>query len=206
VKAVVLDLRDNAGGSLDAAVAVCQMLLPAGKEIVTTRGRGQQVRQRYATSSDGKFMNLPLAVVVNQNSASAAEIVAACLQDHERAQVAGQRSYGKGTVQELLPMESGNSLLKLTWASFWRPSGANIHRKPSDKEDSAWGVSPDRGLERVLDDDQYAAWLKYRSQRDGFSENESTESPPKEASSAAAPFVDEQLQLAVRSLAAKLRN
>ena len=67
---------------------------------------------------------MPIAVIVNQYSASAAEIVAACLQDNKRAVVVGERSFGKGTVQQLLPL--GNGLLKLTWASFWRPSGANI--------------------------------------------------------------------------------
>ena len=133
--AVVLDLRDNAGGALDAAVAVCEMLLPADKLIVETRGRGEALRQRYATSVDGRYLDLPIAVVVNQNSASAAEIVAACLQDHGRAIVAGERTYGKGTVQQLVPLESGRSLLKLTWASFWRPSGARIHRPAGTAED-----------------------------------------------------------------------
>jgi carboxyl-terminal processing protease len=200
VKAVVLDLRDNVGGSLDAAVAVCQMLLPAGKEVVTTRGRGQQIRQRYTTTADGRFIDLPLVVLVNQNSASAAEIVAACLQDHRRAQVAGQRTYGKGTVQELLPMESGGSLLKLTWASFWRPSGANIHRKPGDKQNSGWGVTPDAGLDRALSDDGYAAWFKYRTQRDGFNRPESNGPSPNDVSDEPGPFIDEQLQLAVKHL------
>ena len=98
----MLDLRDNAGGALDAAVAVCDMLLPAGKTIVETRGR-DQARCDSATRprATGDIVELPLAVIVNQNSASAAEIVAACLQDHGRAVVVGERTYGKGTVQQL---------------------------------------------------------------------------------------------------------
>jgi carboxyl-terminal processing protease len=206
VKSIVLDLRDNVGGSLDAAVAVCQILLPAGKEIVTTRGRGQQIRQRYATTVDGKFTGLPLVVLVNQNSASAAEIVAACLQDHGRAPVAGQRTYGKGTVQELLPMESGRSLLKLTWASFWRPNGANIHRRPGDKQDSGWGVTPDAGLERTLSDNEYAAWFKYRSRRDGFSRLESEQPASNDVPAEVGPFIDEQLQSALQYLESKLKT
>ena len=88
------------------------------------------------------FWIIPVAVVVNQNSASAAEIVAACLQDHGRAVIVGERTYGKGTVQQLLPLESGKSLLKLTWASFWRPSGGNIHRADGAPNDAKWGVVP----------------------------------------------------------------
>jgi carboxyl-terminal processing protease len=207
VEAVVLDVRDNGGGSLDAAVAVCQMLLPAGQTIVTTRGRGDTLRAKYATTADGKYMDLPLAVVVNQNSASAAEIVAACLQDSGRAIVVGQRSYGKGTVQELLPMESGRSLLKLTWASFWRPSGVNIHRKPGgDAKDAAWGVSPDPGFERVLSAEEYAAYRKYRNERDGFGKADSDESVKKDEQDESSPFVDEQLQLAAKYLTERLAN
>ena len=74
VRAIILDLRDNPGGSLDAAVAVCEMLLPAGKTIVETRGRGQVLLHRYVSTGDGKFMDMPMAVLVDQNSASAAEI------------------------------------------------------------------------------------------------------------------------------------
>ena len=85
------------------------------------------MRKRYETTGAGSYLDLPLAVIVNQESASAAEIVAACLQDHRRAVVVGERSYGKGTVQQVIPL-AGKSLLKLTWASFWRPSGKNIHR------------------------------------------------------------------------------
>ena len=90
VQAIVLDMRDNTGGALGSAVAVCEMLLPAGKTIVETRGRGQTLRQRYATTADGPFRDLPVAVILNQRSASAAEIVAACLQDHGRAVVVGR--------------------------------------------------------------------------------------------------------------------
>jgi carboxyl-terminal processing protease len=190
--AVVLDLRDNAGGALDAAVAVCEMLLPTGKLIVETRGRNLSLLRRYATSVDGQYRDLPLAVVVNQNSASAAEIVAACLQDHDRAAVAGERTYGKGTVQQLVPLESGRSLLKLTWASFWRPSGKKIHRGPEDA-DGTWGVMPDPGYERRLAPEEYAAYREYRALRDTSAEPDSE-------------LVDEQLQLAVKYLRSQLNG
>ena len=91
-----------------------------------------------------------MVVLVNQNSASAAEIVSACLQDHKRAKVVGQRSYGKGSVQNILELEDGNSVLKLTVATYQRPSGKNIHRFKDAKDTDEWGVSPDPGLEVKL--------------------------------------------------------
>ena len=204
VRAIVLDLRDNPGGSLDAAVAVCQMLLPAGKTIVETRGRGQVLLHRYASTADGKFADVPMAVLVDQNSASAAEIVAACLQDHGRATVVGQRSYGKGTVQQLLPLESGKSLLKLTWASFWRPSGANIHHAVGVPEDAKWGVSPDAGYESKLSPEEYKTYLAYREKRDGFGQIDETRTVGSPAAAKLAGFADKSLQLAVEYLQSKL--
>jgi len=195
----VLDLRDNPGGSLDAAVAVCEMLLPAGQMIVETRGHARALIHRYTSGSDGRYMDLPIAVVINQNTASAAEIVAACLQDHGRAVVVGQRTYGKGTVQQLLPLESGKSLLKLTWASFWRPSGANIHRAAGAPEDAKWGVLPDAGYEHKLSSDEYKAYQDYRDKRDGFDEA-GTKVGEKRSDTKPTGFVDTQLQLAVDSL------
>lgn len=200
VKGVVLDLRDNPGGALDAAVAICDMFLPANLPIVETRGRDGAVRARYTTSGKGVFQKLLLAVLVNQNSASASEIVAACLQDHHRAAIVGQRSYGKGTVQQLIPIESGQSLLKLTAASYWRPSGKNIHRRPSDTDADDWGVLPDTDLAVPLDDKQYEAYTKYRDDRDL--------APPSQPSdsTAEAPFADLPLQKAVECLAAEMKN
>jgi carboxyl-terminal processing protease len=204
--AVVLDVRDNAGGALDAAVAVCQMLLPAEKVIVETRGRGQSLRQRYATTLDGPYLDLPLAVVVNQNSASAAEIVAAALQDQGRAVVVGERTYGKGTVQQLVPLESGRSLLKLTWASFWRPSGARIHRSAGSAADDSWGVMPDPSYRRSLTPDEYAAYRKYRADRDVLGLLPPQGTAGNREPNAAAEFVDEQLQTAVDYLRGKLNE
>jgi carboxyl-terminal processing protease len=202
--AVVLDLRDNAGGALDAAVAICEMLLPAEKVIVETRGRDQSLRKRYATSAGGQHLDLPVAVVVNRNSASAAEIVAACLQDYGRAVVVGERTYGKGTVQQLVPLESGRSLLKLTWASFWRPSGTRIHRIAGSAADDTWGVLPDSGYERKLSPEEYAAFRKYRTERDTAGPHPPSSASETEAPAAAADYTDEQLQLAVENLRGKL--
>ena len=100
---MVLDLRDNHGGSLRAAIEICDMLVPKG-EIVTTRGRDRRVLRAYRASGRAAFADLPLAVLVNGDSASASEIVAGCLQDHGRAIVVGQRTYGKGTVQNVFDL------------------------------------------------------------------------------------------------------
>jgi carboxyl-terminal processing protease len=198
LQGAVLDLRDNAGGALDAAVAVCDLLLPADRTVVETRGQAGALRQRYVTSGSGRHVELPLAVLVNQNSASAAEIMAACLQDHGRAVVVGERTYGKGTVQQLVPL-GDKSLLKLTSASFWRPSGVNIHRMAGASDGGAWGVTPDAGYELRLSNDEYAAYRKYRSARDLLGHDASEIGSPQDAS-VPADYRDKQLMLAVGCL------
>jgi carboxyl-terminal processing protease len=163
---LVIDVRDDAGGSLDAAVQISDLFLRAGRPIVTTRDRDEMVRDRFVSTGAGKYVELPLVVLVDRNSASASEIVAACLQDYKRAVVIGERSYGKGTVQRLMRIESGRSLLKLTSATYWRPSGKNIHKMPEDDENDEWGVTPNAGFEVKLDKDAYEMWRNYRLRRD----------------------------------------
>ena len=148
-------------------------------------------------------------MLIDSDSASASEIVAACLQDHGRAAVFGERSYGKGTVQTLIPTESGRSLLKLTSARYLRPSGKNIDRLGAT-EDNEWGVSPDPGREIPLSDQQLAAFAKYRSLRDLWGEpppaellrEEEAEDDDAAASDSAAEvdFVDRPLKAAVEYL------
>ncbi len=166
VQALILDVRDNYGGALDAAVGISDLFLRAGLPIVTTRDRDEQIRERYVSTGRGGYLDIPLAVLINHNSASASEIVAACLQDYKRAVIVGERTYGKGTVQRLMPIQSGRSLLKLTSATYWRPSGDNIHRMPGDTDADPWGVKPDEGFDVPMDDEQYLLWRKYRYRRD----------------------------------------
>jgi carboxyl-terminal processing protease len=200
VQAVILDLRDDAGGAVDTAVALCNMLLPGGLAIVETRGRDQTVRQLFTSSGTGQFVDMPLAVLVNQNTASASEIVAACLQDHHRAVIVGQRTYGKGTVQELVSVESGRSLLKLTSASYWRPSGRNIDRLPDATDEDNWGVSPDPGLEVSLSASEYAEYLKYRNDRDTLIAPERQDAAVAAPDAPSVPFIDRPLQRATEYL------
>jgi carboxyl-terminal processing protease len=148
VRALVLDLRNNPGGLLDAAVDIADMFMTQGK-IVSVEGRVRTAQTYQATPLDGKdpkqfkLTAPPMVVLVNELSASASEILAAALQDNHRAEIIGERSYGKGSVQNLIQMESGRSALKLTTAKYMRPSGKNIHRFPDSKEEDEWGVRPD---------------------------------------------------------------
>ncbi len=168
--AVILDLRGNAGGLLSAAVETCDLFLEKGR-IVSTRGRGNRERDIYNAAPDTTIgPNVPMVVLVNRYSASASEIVAACLQDHQRAIVVGQRTWGKGTVQNLFELENRRSALKITTASYWRPSGQNIHRpKDANGKDASdtddWGVRPSANFDVVIPDEQYAEILKSRQTR-----------------------------------------
>jgi carboxyl-terminal processing protease len=164
VKGLILDLRDDPGGLLSSAVEVSDMFLENG-EIVSTKGRNI-LPKKYDAQKDGPFEDLPMVVMINQNSASAAEIVAAALQDHKRAAIVGQRSYGKGSVQNLIDLDGGNSVLKLTVASYYRPSGENIHRFPNAKATDKWGVTPDKGAEVKLAPSEFIRWFVARRDRD----------------------------------------
>jgi len=164
VKGLILDLRDDPGGLLSSAVEVSDMFLEKG-EIVSTKGRNI-LPKKYEAQKDGPFEDLPMVVLINQNSASASEIVAAALQDHKRAAIVGQRSYGKGSVQNIIDLDGGNSVLKLTVASYYRPSGENIHRFPNAKPGDKWGVTPDKGLEVKLAPSEFIRWFMARRERD----------------------------------------
>ncbi|MCA9125773.1 MAG: S41 family peptidase [Planctomycetales bacterium] len=153
-QALILDLRYNPGGILTSAVQMCDMLVDHGI-IVSTKGR----RRVFDTEFDAELgtelkLSIPLVVLVNDQSASASEIMAGCLQDLGRAKIAGQRSYGKGTVQQIFELENDNTALKFTTAKFYRPSGKNIHRDDEMTEADEWGVSPDEGLKLELTDRQ----------------------------------------------------
>ncbi|OAN52366.1 peptidase S41 [Paramagnetospirillum marisnigri] len=129
---VVLDLRNNPGGLLDQAVAVSDAFLEKG-EIVSTRSRRPEDTQRYNARSGDIADSLPMVVLVNDGSASASEIVAGALQDHKRAVIMGTRSFGKGSVQTLIPLP-GHGSMRLTTARYYTPSGRSIQ---------AVGIEPD---------------------------------------------------------------
>jgi carboxyl-terminal processing protease len=199
MRGLVLDLRDDPGGYLDAAVDVCDLFLRSGA-IVTTKRRSGQTSRVCTASGNAPFVDFPLALVVNQQTASAAEIVAACLQDNHRAVVVGQRSFGKGTVQEIVHLGQEYGAMKLTTASYWRPSGRNIQRPPRATAKDQWGVSPNEGFQVVLDKDEFEHWQLWRAERDVF-RSPTKPAPTKKGEK---PFVDRQLLRAVEYLEKKV--
>ena len=133
IKGYVLDLRNNPGGLLDQAISVSDTFLEKG-EIVSTRGRNPEETQRFNARPGDLIKGKPLIVLVNGGSASASEIVAGALQDHKRATLIGTRSFGKGSVQTIIPLGAGNGALRLTTARYFTPAGRSIQAK---------GISPD---------------------------------------------------------------
>jgi len=129
---VVLDLRNNPGGLLDQAVAVSDAFLDKG-EIVSTRGRRSDDAQRYNARPGDIAAGLPVAVLINGGSASASEIVAGALQDHHRAILIGTKSFGKGSVQTIIPL-AGHGAMRLTTARYYTPSGRSIQAKGIDPD------------------------------------------------------------------------
>jgi carboxyl-terminal processing protease len=146
-KAIVIDLRFNPGGILPSSVEMCDMLLDRGV-IVKTKGRKPVFDHDFTADANLELAtSIPIAVLINGDSASAAEIMAGCLQDNSRAVVVGSRTYGKGTVQQVFELESDTSALKFTTARFLRPSGKNIHRDEKMNSGDEWGIQPDSGLD-----------------------------------------------------------
>lgn len=157
---LVLDLRGNSGGLLYSAVGVSDMFLDGGR-IVSTKTRGGVMEEEFVASTETLVdPDKPLAVLVDGDSASASEIVAAAIQDHGRGVVVGTRSYGKGTVQNILPLEYGRSALRLTVARYYRPNDKNIHRTDDATEEDDWGVRPDPGLKVELEPDAVAKLIE----------------------------------------------
>jgi carboxyl-terminal processing protease len=129
LKGFIIDLRNNPGGLLDQAVAISNAFLNRG-EIVSTRGRNADETQRFTARAGGdQTKGKPVIVLVNGGSASASEIVAGALQDHKRATILGTRSFGKGSVQTIIPLGAGNGALRLTTARYFTPSGRSIQAK-----------------------------------------------------------------------------
>jgi carboxyl-terminal processing protease len=138
IKGVVLDLRNNPGGLLTQAVRIADLFLDSGM-IVYTEGRIESQKQKYFAQKDGSWMDFPMVVLVNGGSASASEIVAGALQDHKRAVVLGTKTFGKGSVQTILPLDD-SSALRLTTARYFTPKGRSIQ---------AAGIVPDIIVESV---------------------------------------------------------
>ena len=190
MRGLIIDLRFNPGGLLAAAIETRALFISKGR-IVSAEGRNSPERI-WNAHEEGAFDGIPMAVLVNRYSASSSEIVAACLQDHRRAVVVGERTWGKGSVQNLIELADGRGALKLTTAGYRRPHGKNIHRFPNAKDNDEWGVTPDEGYRITLDGREMLELIRDRRNRDILH-------PP--ATEVEKPtFVDRQLQAAVKYL------
>src|SRR5437773_6371803 len=134
MKSLVLDLRFKPGGLLDQAVSVSDLFLDPGQEVLEQRGRAPGASRMYRDHDPQKWPNLPIVVLVNGGSASAAEIIAGALQDHDRALLVGTPTFGKGLVQSLWAL-TPETALKLTTARWYTPSGRTIQRKSRNEAD-----------------------------------------------------------------------
>jgi C-terminal peptidase prc len=189
INGFVLDLRFNPGGLLTSARDISDMFIDDGV-IVSIRPRVGKERS-FLGEHEGSLLNFPMVCLVNGGSASGSEIVSACLQDHHRAIIMGERSFGKGSVQNIQNFEGGK--LKLTTASFWRPNGKNLNKSStSGKEEDEWGVTPDKGyvLKLTAKEREELADAQHDSEiiRSGASEPEKSK------------FKDRQLEMALEYL------
>ncbi len=137
-RSLVLDLRGNPGGILDQGVGIADLFLPRGTEVVETRGRNGGSNQALRTSGPDRYEGMPVVVLVDRGSASASEIVAGALQDHDRALILGGSTFGKGSVQSLFSLSSGY-VLKLTTARWYTPQGRSIEREHGGADDPLEG-------------------------------------------------------------------
>jgi carboxyl-terminal processing protease len=191
LRGIVLDLRNNPGGLLDQAVAVSDDFIEQG-EIVSTRARHPEDSQRWNAKSGDISNGLPMVVLINGGSASASEIVSGALQDLHRATLIGTRSFGKGSVQSVLPLSENKGALKLTTARYYTPSGRSIQAK---------GIEPDyRVLENIPDDLKGKTSSLGEASLMGHLKNGDDEKNGSDAYVPADPTKDTQLMAAVKLL------
>jgi carboxyl-terminal processing protease len=201
MKGLILDLRACPGGFLEQAVAVCRLFLSKGT-ILTTRGPNKQETSWKANGKD-TLGDFPLVVLVNEQTASAAEIVAGALRDHERAVLVGTRTFGKGSVQMLVELKEGGAL-KVTTAYHYLPSGRNIQKRPGEK---VWGVDPNDGFYLPLTAKQTEAMRLDAAQRNlvGLKKEERPKWPARLTPKIIEEqHADPQLAAALRTMTARL--
>ena len=200
VKGVVLDLRFNPGGYLDVAIDICDMFVDDGAIVSIRPGNTRERERTFKGKHEGSFLDFPMVCLINEDSASGSEILSACLQDHGRAVIMGERSHGKGSVQnfEDFPLTGGK--IKLTTATFWPPSGRNLNKpSTSGKDEDEWGVHPDKG---------YLLKLERSEEMDLFEKIQNWNVIPRRDIPAKEPkkeFKDRQLDMAMDYLRGQLK-
>jgi len=202
---LILDLRENTGGLLDSAREVADAFLE-DELIVRTRGRKSAPKQWFGRR-EGTFRDFPIVVLVNDSTASAAEIVAGSLRDHGRAHLVGERTYGKGSVQEVVPLKRNGGAIKLTTAYYYLPDGECIHRTAETAKAGTWGVMPNTVVEMTpaQRDTWKSAWRQIgrETSGDGDDANEEPAASAERAAEACADallLADIQLRAALNHL------
>jgi carboxyl-terminal processing protease len=192
MKGLILDLRFNPGGRLEQAIKVVNLFVKDGV-IVSTKGRN---RPEQIARADGKgtLPDFPMIVLVNEQSASAAEIVSGSLKDNHRALIVGTRSYGKGSVQELIPLDNNGGELKLTVAYYYLPSGRLVHKK---KDSTDWGVVPQ--IIVPMDEAAENEMLETRRNQEAI-RSQTSKSATRAAAAAATQPSDSQLEQAMNTM------
>jgi carboxyl-terminal processing protease len=197
LKGYVIDMRNNPGGLLEEAISVSDAFLDKG-EIVSTRGRNLEETQRRNAKPGDLAKTKPIIVLINGGSASASEIVAGALQDHKRATVIGTRSFGKGSVQTIIPLGSGNGALRLTTARYFTPSGRSIQAK---------GISPDiEVLQDVPEDVKSRTDTKGEASLRGHLKAEGDEQTGSQSYIPPDPKDDKALRMALDLLRGSVKN
>lgn len=201
VRGLIIDLRRNPGGTLQSAVAVADRFIDHGP-IVSTQRKETPLQTIYATT-ESTYKYIPVVVLINKSSASAAEIVAGALQDTKRATLIGERSYGKGSVQEVIKIDGGREgAIKLTTAYYYLPSGRNIDNRHGATQ---WGIDPD--IEIKLSEKETIALIKARKQSlviYGPANAGPSVEPPEATTQPASIAIDRQLARALEVLREKL--
>lgn len=201
LEGLILDLRFNPGGLLSAAVEVVDRFIPTGAIVSTVGSSGERTSQ-FRAKEHRTHKTFPMVVLINEGSASASEIVAGALQDHQRANVVGTRSFGKGSVQDLFPLDGGRAYLKLTTQYYALPNGRIIHRVPDAVE---WGIEPNLTIK--MSTQQVADAIEFRQEVDVLrtdEEIEQLEAPVPTAGNIIEGGLDPQLEASLLLLKTKL--
>jgi carboxyl-terminal processing protease len=196
---LILDLRDDPGGAFPIAREIVDLFLDDGT-IVSVRGRSGET-DVYTARAEGTLPQFPMIVLVNDQSASASEIVAGALQENARAKVLGTRTFGKASVQEVDELDFNAGTLKYTTAHYYLPSGRNLNRMPDSE---TWGVDPDPGFVVPMSDEQRIAMIRARREFEIIKEPTGEEPECVDAAWIRENMLDEQLAVAVEALQTRL--
>jgi len=206
MQALILDLRNNPGGYRDGAVEVVDMFVSSeGETIISCRYRNPRNEEFLRTTKEGTFDGkLPMAILIDSDSASASEIVAGALKDHNRAVIVGTRSHGKGNVQTIQPLNSSDAEMKMTIAYYYLPNGRRVHHDPKDKSNEDYGVIPNVNLELTIE--QFMEFYKARYDAEVLHQEVSPEHKKTGELFSTADYLksDPQLQMALLVMRARL--